>query len=103
MHDAIADIRPGDVVVIEDSAETERALIGELIVERIRDAGGSYRHGPGRHQVPTSIGEVVCHPGDCIAADEDRVMVLPDLQAESILNGGLAKLDAEPSRARPER
>ncbi|MCF2573991.1 transferase [Brevibacterium sp. UCMA 11754] len=134
IHDAIADIRPGEVVVIDGRAETERALIGELIAERLRDAGaagvvldaavrdasgiaeldfptfaravtpaGPYRHGPGRHQVPISIGEVVCHPGDYIVADEDGVIVLPGLQAESILRGGLAKLDAEAKQSAAHR
>ena len=134
IHDAIADIRPGAVVVIDGRAETERALIGDLIAERLRDAGavgvvldaavrdvsgiaeldfptfaravtpaGPYRHGPGRHQVPISIGEVVCHPGDYIVADEDGVMVLPGLQAESILKGGLAKLEAEAKQSAAHR
>lgn len=134
IHDAITDIRPGDVVVIDGRGETERALLGELIAERLRDAGavgvvldaavrdasgiaeldfptfaravtpaGPYRHGPGHHQVPISVGGVVCHPGDYIVADEDGVMVLPALQSELILQGGLAKLHAEAEQSAAHR
>lgn len=39
IHDAIDDVRPGDVVMIDGRGHTERALIGDLIAERLRDAG----------------------------------------------------------------
>ncbi|MGC2975661.1 NAD(P)-binding domain-containing protein [Brevibacterium sp. FAM 25378] len=134
IHDAIADIRPGDIVVIDGRGETERALIGELIAERLRDAGavgvvldaavrdangiaelgfpafarsvtpaGPYRHGPGRSQIPISIGGVVCQPEDYIVADEDGVMVVPKLEAESILQRGRAKLEAETKQSEDHR
>lgn len=134
IHDAINHIRPGDVVVIDGRGDTERALIGELIAERLRDAGaagvvldaavrdasgiaeinfptfaraitpaGPYRHGPGRHQVPVSIAGVACHPGDYIVADEDGVIVIPALGAETILRGGQAKLEAEAKQSEAHR
>lgn len=134
IHDAIEHIRPGDVVVIDGRGDTERALIGELIAERLRDSGavgvvldaavrdtngiaeinfptfaraitpaGPYRHGPGRHQVSVSIGGVACHPGDYIVADEDGVMVIPALEAEPILRGGRAKLEAEAKQSGAHR
>ncbi|MGO2035084.1 MAG: NAD(P)-binding domain-containing protein [Brevibacterium sp.] len=134
IHDAISAIRPGDVVVIDGGGHTERALIGELIAERLRDAGaagvildaavrdaagiaelsiptfaraitpaGPYRHGPGRCQIPISAGGVVCHPGDYIVADEDGVMVIPALDGEAVLRGGLAKLEAEALQAEAHR
>lgn len=39
IHQAIAEIKPGDLVMIDGGGHTERALIGDLIAERLRDAG----------------------------------------------------------------
>ena len=100
-------------------------LIGERCVSRgvrafitdgaVRDAGelasigfpvwsagispaGPYKDGPGRVNVPVSIGGVVCHPGDYIVADADGVIVVPSAQVEQTLRGGRAVLADEAGR-----
>jgi regulator of RNase E activity RraA len=39
VHEAIGQIRPGQVLVVNGHGVTDRALIGELIAERLRKAG----------------------------------------------------------------
>ena len=46
---------------------------------------GPFRDGPGRLQVPVSIGGEVVSPGDLIVGDEDGIVVLPASEAAEIL------------------
>nr|WP_236558189.1 methyltransferase [Citricoccus sp. K5] len=62
---------------------------------------GPYKDGPGRTEVPVSIGGVVCQPGDYVVADSDGVIVVPSAEVESVLRRGQAVL-ADEERRRDE-
>lgn len=47
--------------------------------------GGPYKEGPGEVNVPISCGGVSVNPGDIILADPDGAIVIPRLDAPSIL------------------
>lgn len=126
IHDAVAQLQDGDVLVVNGQGETTRALVGELIAGRakargcrgfvidgaVRDVGdfrqmdfpvfaravtpaGPYRNGPGRVNVDVAIGGVVVHPGDLILGDDDGIAVVPAREAETILDGAVAKHERE--------
>ncbi|NUL45425.1 DUF1932 domain-containing protein [Cellulosimicrobium funkei] len=69
--------------------------IGFPVWARAVSPAGPYRDGPGRLGGPISLGGVVCSTGDMVVADADGVIVLPALEAESALQGGLEKLARE--------
>lgn len=69
--------------------------IGFPVWARAISPAGPYRDGPGRIGGIISIGGVVCSTGDVVVADADGVIVLPALEAERSLRGGLEKLDRE--------
>lgn len=64
---------------------------------------GPYKNGPGRCGQPVSIGGVVCQPGDIVVADADGVIVVPALEAESVLAAGQAVVADEQQRQRDIR
>lgn len=47
--------------------------------------GGPYKEGPGEVNVPVSCGGISVNPGDIIVADPDGVIVIPRLDAPTIL------------------
>ncbi len=47
--------------------------------------GGPYKEGPGEINVPISCGGISVYPGDIILADKDGVIVIPQRDAEDIL------------------
>lgn len=52
--------------------------------------GGPYKEGPGEVNVPVSCGGVYVNPGDIIVGDPDGVIVIPGIDAESVLKAALA-------------
>lgn len=48
--------------------------------------GGPYKEGPGEINVPISCGGVSVNPGDIILADPDGVIVIPNNDADKILD-----------------
>lgn len=84
-------------VVIDGAVRDPRGCedLGFPVWSRAITPAGPYRHGPGRSQVTISVGGVVCSHGDFVVADEDGVMIVPALEAESLAFRGEAKLAAE--------
>jgi regulator of RNase E activity RraA len=89
-----------------------RALGGVVITGAIRDlaairagsfpvfaAGvthrGPYKDGPGEINVPVAIDGMVISPGDLIIGDDDGLLCIPRLEAETIYRAAKAKNDAE--------
>ena len=76
----------------------ELAKIGFPVWAAGISPAGPYKDGPGRVDVPVSIGGVVCAPGDYVVADADGVIVIPSVEAESLLRRGRAVLADEANR-----
>ena len=76
----------------------ELAKIGFPVWAAGISPAGPYKDGPGRVDVPVSIGGVVCAPGDYVVADADGVIVIPSAQAESLLRRGQLVLADEANR-----
>lgn len=126
IHELIPLLEPGDVVMVDGQGATHRALLGELMTERmkrrgavgivvdgaVRDAlgivelgvptyaravtpAGPYRNGPGKIDVPVSIGGVVVFPGDWVIGDGDGVTVVREADVESVLEAAKKKRLAE--------
>lgn len=61
---------------------------------------GPYRNGPYRIGGPVAVGTVAVNPGDFIIGDDDGVVVVPQGEAEQVLEKAEAKLaDEERQRA----
>jgi RraA family protein len=56
---------------------------------------GPYKDGPGEINVPLAIGGMVIAPGDLIIGDDDGLLCVPRLEAETIYKAAKAKNDAE--------
>jgi RraA family protein len=86
----------------------QRGLGGFIVDGAIRDVGalkkmgmpiyaagvtpaGPYKDGPGEINVPVVCGGVVVHPGDILVGDEDGIVVINPLDAESLLEKSRAK------------
>nr|WP_231366385.1 methyltransferase [Zhihengliuella flava] len=78
----------------------ELARIGFPVWSAGVSPAGPYKDGPGRVDVPISIGGVVCLPGDYVVADADGVIVIPGAQAETLAARGEAVLEDEARRRR---
>lgn len=63
--------------------------------------GGPYKEGPGEVNVPVSCGGVVVYPGDIVVADADGVVIIPLLEAPTIVEAAEAfqRQDAEKAQA----
>lgn len=59
---------------------------------------GPYKDGPGTVGETIAIGNVACRTGDVVVADEDGVIVVPQLQAEQALAAGVAVVEDEQRR-----
>jgi regulator of RNase E activity RraA len=90
----------------------KKGAAGVVIFGAIRDSGyfrtrnfpvyacgvthrGPYRNGPGEINVPISIEGMVIEPGDLIIGDEDGILCVPFVDAETIFKAGRAKLSTE--------
>ncbi len=73
----------------------ELAALRLPVYARAITPAGPYKHGPGRLDVPVSIGGVVVAPGDLLVGDGDGVVVVPADQAEAVLTGAEAVLERE--------
>lgn len=51
--------------------------------------GGPYKDGPGEINVPISCGGISVNPGDIILGDYDGVIVIPRINAETILKASI--------------
>jgi len=76
----------------------ELAKIGFPVWAAGVSPAGPYKDGPGRVDVPVSIGGAVCSPGDYVVADGDGVIVIPSVAAEPLLSRGRAVLADEAHR-----
>jgi RraA family protein len=56
---------------------------------------GPYKDGPGEINVPVAIGGMVVAPGDLIIGDDDGLLCVPRLEAETIYQAAKAKNEAE--------
>lgn len=56
---------------------------------------GPYKDGPGEINVPIAFGGMVIEPGDLIIGDDDGLLCVPRLEAETIYKAAKAKNDAE--------
>jgi regulator of RNase E activity RraA len=54
-----------------------------------------FKDGQGEINVPVSVGGVVVHPGDIITGDEDGVVVIPQRDAEEVLQATLTIVERE--------
>ncbi len=59
---------------------------------------GPYKDGPGTVGEPIALGNVACRTGDVVVADEDGVLVVPQLEAERTLAAGRAVVEDEHRR-----
>ncbi|MFM0470510.1 RraA family protein [Paraburkholderia strydomiana] len=114
VYKALTMLQPGHVLVIDGGGEPHNALVGELIKLHaqkhgcvgfvidgaIRDVAafddfpcyarsvihrGPYKDGPGKLNVPVSVGGQVINPGDVIVGDEDGVVSFPQADAEVLI------------------
>ena len=124
---AIKEASPGDVLVVDAKGESYRAVAGDFVVSLaqklgiagiivdgvIRDLIGvlnfpvfskgttvaaSFKNGAGEINVPISCGGVSITPGDIIVGDADGVVVIPQADAEKVLEKALAKLKKDEQR-----
>jgi regulator of RNase E activity RraA len=58
----------------------------------------SFKNGAGEINVPISCGGVSITPGDIIVGDADGVVVIPQADAEKVLEKALAKLKKDEQR-----
>jgi RraA family protein len=56
---------------------------------------GPYKDGPGEINVPVAFDGMVIHPGDLVIGDDDGLLCVPRLEAETIYRAAKAKNDAE--------
>ncbi|HBK07676.1 MAG TPA: methyltransferase [Acetobacteraceae bacterium] len=56
---------------------------------------GPYKDGPGEINVPVAIDGMVIAPGDLVIGDDDGMLCVPRLEAETIYRAAKAKNDAE--------
>jgi RraA family protein len=56
---------------------------------------GPYKDGPGEINVPVAFDGMVINPGDLIIGDDDGLLCVPRLEAETIYRAAKAKNDAE--------
>lgn len=78
----------GVVGFVLDGAVRDVEELEELrlpVYARAVTPAGPYKHGPGRLDVPVSIGGVVVAPGDLLVGDGDGVVVVPREQVEEVL------------------
>ena len=56
---------------------------------------GPYKDGPGEINVPVAFDGMVIHPGDLVIGDDDGLLCVPRLEAETIYRAAKAKNEAE--------
>src|ERR1700761_1208421 len=86
----------GGVVIngaVRDSA-TIRAGVFPVFAAGVTHRG-PYKDGPGEINVPLAIGGMVIAPGDLIIGDDDGLLCVPRLEAESIYKAAKVKNEAE--------
>lgn len=81
---------------IRDIAELKKA--GYPIFARFVTPAVGDKDGPGEINMPISCGGVAVHPGDCIVADDNGVVVVPPDTAEAVVEGAEKKLKYEEKR-----
>lgn len=80
-----------DVVSIKNS--------GFPVFCRTATSSASTKNGGGQVNVPVSCGGVAVHPGDIIVGDADGVVVVPQEQAQAVLEAAQNKLQKDEERA----
>ncbi len=68
---------------------------GWPVYSRGANPRGPEKNGPGEVNQPISCGGVAVNPGDIILGDGDGVIVIPPDMAETALEGGAKRVDAE--------
>ena len=56
---------------------------------------GPYKDGPGEMNVPVAFDGMVINPGDLIIGDDDGLLCIPRLEAQTIYSAAKTKNDAE--------
>lgn len=56
------------------------------------------KNGPGEINVPISCGGVAVHPGDIVVGDVDGVVIIPQEEAEAVVEGAEQKLKQDDER-----
>jgi regulator of RNase E activity RraA len=129
IHAAIDRAQPGDVLVIAAGGGTDTALVGELVslwakykgvagfvidgcvrdVEQLAlptfargvSARAPFKQAPGEIGYTVAIGGARVEPGDIIVADADGVAVVPQADAEAVLEG-VAKIAAKDQESKAQ-
>jgi RraA family protein len=86
-------VRRGIAALVIDGAVRDLAQLATLDIgvwARGATPAGPYKDGPGEIGFPLACGGLVVAPGDLIAADEDGVVVIPQAEAEAVINAAEA-------------
>jgi len=60
--------------------------------------GGPYKNGPGEINIPVACGNIAVFPGDIIVTDPDGVIVIPQKDAEDILQEAKKFMDLDKNK-----
>ncbi|RNE62076.1 RraA family protein [Cryobacterium tepidiphilum] len=71
------------------------AELGVPVFARAVTPAGPYKFGPGRINVPVSVGGVAVLPGDYIIGDADGVVVIAPAHVDSVIEAGEVKREKE--------
>lgn len=69
--------------------------LGVPVFARAVTPAGPYKFGPGRINVPVSVGGVAVLPGDYVVGDADGVVVITPAHVDAVIAAGEAKRDKE--------
>lgn len=79
--------------MVFDGVVRDVASLAELklpIFARGTSPAGPFKHGPGEIGRPIAVGGVVCAPGDIVIADADGVVIVPQADAQEVLEDAKA-------------
>jgi regulator of RNase E activity RraA len=71
------------------------AELGVPVFARAVTPAGPYKFGPGKINVPVSVGGVAVLPGDYIVGDSDGVVVITPSDVDAVIEAGEAKRERE--------
>ncbi|MCV7287670.1 RraA family protein [Mycolicibacterium wolinskyi] len=84
-----------------DGAVRDAETIGEIevpVFARAVTPAGPFKHGPGRLGCTVAVGGVAVAPGDIVLGDSDGVVIVPQAEAEKVLERAEAKFEDETAR-----
>ncbi len=86
---------------VVDGAVRDAEIIGEIelpVFARAVTPAGPYKHGPGRLGGVIAVGGVAVAPGDIVLGDADGVVIVPQQDAQHVLEAAEAKFADETAR-----